>query len=214
MRIEIWMDFVCPFCYLGKHRLARALEQVNLKEPVDILYRSFELSPKAPLRSGKLVPEQIAAAHGIELDAAIASVDDIRDQGLEIGLDMHLRTAPVTNTFDAHRLTQMVFNSDPKLAMELIEKLFYAYFTEHKDIGDPSVLIELAESLGIDRDSVVDVLVTDAYSKEVRADEKRSRDVGLQGVPHFLFDEQYAVSGAQAPKTFAKVIERIVEERL
>lgn len=206
------MDFICPYCYLGKHRLNEALKLVELSEPVELIYHSYELHPRARYRSGKLVPQWIAERHGISLAAAEASVDELYEQGQELGISILLRSAPVTNTHDAHRVAHLALNESPKLAQDFAEQLFRTYFTESRDIGDPAILVEAAVESGLDRDQVVEVLVSDAFESDVRRDIELAADVHLQGVPHFMVNDRYPISGAQAPRTIAAALKRALDE--
>ena len=211
MKIDIWMDFVCPYCYLGTYRLEEALRQLNPEEPVELIYHSYELDPKAPMKSGQLQTEDLMRKYGITEEQALESAEELRSQGEELGLEIHADRALVTNTYDAHRVAQLALEKDPQMAMDFAKKLFKLYFTDSEDIGDPNLLIEAAEAIGLDRDSVIEVMVGDVYKQAVKDDIRLGQDVSLQGVPHFVINEKYAVSGAQAPTTFVRVLTQIID---
>lgn len=212
MRIDIWMDFVCPYCYLGTYRLEEALRQMNIEESVELVYHSYELDPKAPLRSGRLQTEDLMRKHGITKEQAEETAEELQRQGAEIGIDLHLEQTLVTNTHDAHRVAQLVMETKPELAMDFAKRMFKHYFTEGADIGDPSLLIEAAVAIGLDRDAVIEVMVGDDYEQAVKNDIALARDVSLQGVPHFVVNQKYAISGAQATTTFVRVLTQIQEQ--
>ncbi len=214
MKIDIWMDFVCPYCYLGKHRLEAALKQLSTNEPVDLVYHAYELDPRARLHSGKTMPEELAERHGIDFETTLTSMDDLREQGMELGLDINPASAPVTNTHDAHRLVSYAVTVDNKIAFDFIEGLFEAHFKDNKDIGEPPVLLELATKAGLDADSVVEVLVSEAFRDKVIQDRKSAREVGLQGVPHFVINDRYTISGAQYPGKIVKFLLAIQNENV
>lgn len=211
MKIDIWMDFVCPYCYLGSYRLEEALRQMKIEEEVELIYHSYELDPKAPLKSGRLQTEDLMRKYGISLEQALESAEELRSQGAELGLEIHADRATVTNTNDAHRVAQMAREKDPKMAMLFAKELFKLYFTDSKDIGDPNLLIEAAESIGLDRDAVIEVMVGDAYKQAVMQDIQLAQEVSLQGVPHFVINDKYAISGAQASTTFVRALTQILE---
>lgn len=209
MKIDIWMDFVCPYCYLGQHRLKEALAMLDSDEAVELFYHSYELEPRAQRHSGKSMPMTIADRHGIDLESAEASTDDLREQGLELGLDINPRLAMVTNTHDAHRLVSYAVTENNDIAFRLIERLFQAYFTELKDIGDPSLLVDLAVEAGLDREAVIEVLVSEAFHDKVVQDRKKAGEVELQGVPHFVINDRFTISGAQHPRSIAAFLKKV-----
>ena len=210
MKVEIWSDFMCPFCYIGKRHFEEALSQFPQKEQVEVVFRSFELSPNATYEPGVSMTELLAAKYGISIEQAEASNARVTEQAAKAGLTYHLDRVIPANTFDAHRLVHFV-GQQGKMK-EMAERLFLAYFTETKDLDDPELLADLAAETGLDRDEAAAVLASDRYSSEVRSDEDAARRIGVQGVPFFVLDGKYAVSGAQPAGVFAEALRKAFGE--
>ncbi|MFD2044293.1 DsbA family protein [Ornithinibacillus salinisoli] len=210
MKIEVWSDFVCPFCYIGKRRLELALEKFDNKDNVLVEYKSYELDPHAEKNPGKSIHELLAGKYNISVEKARSMNENVGEQAAEVGLTYHFETMQHTNTFDAHRLAK--YAAKQGKGKEMTEKLLYAYFTESKLISDRTTLADLAEEVGLEKEPVLEVLETDKYANHVRNDEETATQIGVQGVPFFVFNEKYAVSGAQPPEVFSEVLEKVWEE--
>jgi len=210
MKVDIWSDFVCPFCYIGKRRFEEALEKFPHKDNVETEYKSYELDPSAVKHPGKNFHELLANKFGMSVEKAKATNDDIRRQAAEVGLVYNFDTMQHTNTFDAHRLAK--YAAQQGKGNIVTELLLKAYFTDSKHIGEHVTLIALAEEAGLDTNEVSAMLQENDYITHVRADEKQARQIGVQGVPFFVFNEKYAVSGAQPPETFSEVLEKVWQE--
>ncbi|CAG9621642.1 DsbA family oxidoreductase [Sutcliffiella rhizosphaerae] len=210
MKIEIWSDFVCPFCYIGKRRLESALEKFPHNEKVEIEFKSYELDPNAKSNPNTTVYESLAKKYGMPVEEAKKMSDNVAKQALEIGLVFNFDTAITANTFDAHRLAK--YAETKGKASEMTESLLRSYFTDSKHIGDHEFLTELAEGIGLEAHEVKKVLAGEEYEKDVRFDEKEAREIGVQGVPFFVFNSKYAISGAQPPDVFLEALERVWEE--
>jgi len=210
MKVEIWSDIVCPFCYIGKRRYEEALAQLDYRDEVETVYRSFELDPNAPVKSDRDLHESLAAKFGISREQAKSMNDNVTEQARSVGLTYNLDQAVPTNTFDAHRLTHLAAKHGKMV--EMTERLFKAYFTEGKHIGDRQVLVELAEDIGLDAAEVTEALDRSSYSDEVRADEREAAQLGIQGVPFFVINRKYAVSGAQPTEVFIRALEKARSE--
>jgi predicted DsbA family dithiol-disulfide isomerase len=203
--IEAFSDAICPWCYIGKRRPEKALELLGDRHDVQILWRPFELNPGMP-------PEGIdrrayrTAKFGrwersLELDARVAAV------GVEVGIPYAFdRISRTPNSFDAHRLIGYARTEGKQDAV--VESLFRAYFTEGQNIGDRRVLAELAAGVGLDRAEVEGFLESDQGADDVRREQERGRRLGIDGVPHFLFNGKVALSGAQEPGTILEAIKR------
>lgn len=210
MKIEIWSDFVCPFCYIGKRKLEVALNEFHGKDRVEIEFKSYQLDPSTPKYSGQDFYESMGTKFG-SAEQAKQMMGSITEQAKEVGLDFHFDTMKPTNTFDAHRLTK--FAKEHGKDAELAEKLLYANFTESKDVGDATTLAELAAEVGLPKDAALAVVNDpDAYADEVKADIEEAQKVGVQGVPFFVFNRKYAISGAQPPEAFKEALEKVFEE--
>lgn len=212
MKIEIWSDFVCPFCYIGKRRLEVALEKFEHKEEVELIFRSFELDPTAKKIYDETLHEIIAKKYGISVEQAKASNKQIIEQAKSLGLNYNFDDIIPTNTFDAHKLSHYA-KTEGKMK-ELSERLLKAYFVESLNISDYEVLANLASEIGLDRNKALSVLESDDYAKDVRKDEERAATLRITGVPYFIFNNKYAVSGAQPPELFLEVLEKVQKEEL
>jgi len=210
MKIEIWSDYVCPFCYIGKRRLEKALEDFPHKDEVTIEYKSFELDPNAKRETELSIYEILAKKYGMSVEEAKRMSAGVAKQASEVGLQFNFDTSIPTNTFDAHRLAK--FAESKGISKAMTESLLKAYFTDSKHIGDKNFLKELGVSLGLDSVEVEEVLAGDAYEKDVRFDQREAREIGVQGVPFFVLNSKYAISGAQPPEVFSEALTKVWEE--
>jgi len=206
LKVEIWSDFVCPFCYIGKRRFESALQQFQNREAVEVIYRSFELDPNAKRDGNPNVHDLLASKYGISREQAIANTNHVTRLAKEVGLDYDLEHAIQTNTFDAHRLAHYAATRGKQEAMT--ERLLKAHFTETLHIGNHETLADLAAEVGLDREEVLRVLAEGRYAAEVRADEQEAGRLGIRGVPFFVFNRKYAVSGAQPSEVFLNALEK------
>jgi len=211
MRVDIWSDVVCPWCYVGKRRFEAALARFPHRDAVEVRWRSFELDPRAPrLRPGDRI-EHLSAKYRIDREQAEAMERRIAEAGRDAGLDLRLDATRGGNTFDAHRLLHLA--ADLGRAGALKERLLQAYFIDGEPIGDPAVLGPLAVAVGLPAAEVDEVLSGDRYAEAVRADERDARALGATAVPFFVIDETYGIAGAQPPEVFVNVLERAWSER-
>jgi predicted DsbA family dithiol-disulfide isomerase len=206
MEIEIWSDVMCPFCYIGKRRFEDALEKFPGKADVSVQWKSFQLNPQMETIPGKNINEYLAEHKGWTMDKAREMNQYVTDMAKDAGLEYHMDKAVVANSFDAHRLIQLAKKHGLGDAAE--EGLFKAYFTEGKNTADHQVLLNIATSIGLDRQETEQVLASDAFADDVRRDVYEAQQVGARGVPFFVFDRKYAVSGAQASETFLQTLEQ------
>ncbi len=206
MKVEIWSDVVCPWCYVGKRRFESALGRFEHRDEVEVVWRSFELDPSAPrLREGNYA-ERLAAKYGVCVAEAGAMIDRMVQAGKADGLELRFDRARPGNTFDAHRLLHLA--AERAVQDGLKERLLAATFTEGAPIGDPDTLAGLAAEVGVDADEVRTVLDGDAYAADVRTDERRAAALGISAVPFFVVDETYGVPGAQPPDVLLGVLEQ------
>jgi predicted DsbA family dithiol-disulfide isomerase len=210
MKIEIWSDFVCPFCYIGKRHLEMALGQVPFKDEVEVVYRSFELDPNAPLNPTTNIHGLLAAKYGISIEQAKSLNADVAKRAEAVGLTFQFDTMIPTNSFDAHRLAH--FAAAHGKMYEMAERLFKAYFTESKHIGDRETLAKLAADVGLSHEEALQVLNSSEFGNDVRRDEQEGHRLGIRGVPFFVVDRKYAVSGAQPVEVFVDVLEKARRE--
>jgi predicted DsbA family dithiol-disulfide isomerase len=210
MKIEIWSDIACPFCYIGKHHLQLALQDFSGRDDVMLIFRSFELNASAPKQTTENIYQQLAQKYGMSLDEAKASTQRIAEQGRELGLTFNFDKLIPVNTFDAHRLIHLAAQSH--LATEMTERIFKAFFSDGENIADGQTLTTLAEQVGITGADVQALLTSDVYSSEVRADEADAGRLNITSVPFFVFNGKYALSGAQPVAVFQQVLQQVQQE--
>jgi predicted DsbA family dithiol-disulfide isomerase len=210
LKIEVWSDFVCPFCYIGKRHLELALSQVPFQNGVEVVYRSFELDPNAELNPGTNIHALLAAKYGISIEQAIAINDDIAKRAQTVGLTYHFDTMIPTNTFAAHRL--MHFAAEHGKMHDMAERLFRAYFTDSLHIGDRETLTQLAVEVGLSEEATAKMLSSDDYANAVRRDEQEGQRLGIHGVPFYVINRKYAVSGAQPVEVFVEALQKAWSE--
>jgi predicted DsbA family dithiol-disulfide isomerase len=206
LTVEIWSDVVCPWCYIGKRRFEAALESFEHRDEVTVMWRSFELDPAAPDDAEGTATERLAAKYGMSLERAEALHKEMTERAAAEGLDFRFDLARGGNTFDAHRLIHLAATYGHQAAAE--ERLMRAYFTEGAAISDPETLIALMAEVGVDAGEARDVLVSDRFAEDVREDEQLAGQLGIQGVPFFVIDRRFGVSGAQPPEALVQALER------
>lgn len=204
MKIEVWSDFVCPFCYIGKRELEIALRSYEKRDEVEVVFKSFELSPNASVKYVGNIHEIIASKYGISVAQATASNNRIVERAKSIGLNYNFDAIKPVNTFDAHRLVHYANTMGQMNALS--ELIFKAYFVESQDLSNHDVLAELASQVGLHKETVLQVLASDQFAEAVREDERVARERNISSVPHFIMDGQYVVSGAQSSEIFLKAL--------
>jgi predicted DsbA family dithiol-disulfide isomerase len=203
--VEIWSDVVCPFCYIGKRNFETALSKFGKKDDVRITWKSFELDPTAKYKKGKGIHESLAEKYGNTVEWAREMTAQVSRTAEKVGLKFAIdRTAP-TNTLDAHRLIHLA--AIHGLQDKAEERLFAAYFTEGKQIGDHTVLTELGKEIGLPEKEIADLFFGDNFTSEVRSDEEQAKEFGINAVPTFIINRKYAVTGAQPAEVFLKTLE-------
>ena len=205
MTVEVFSDIMCPFCLLGKHRFANALARFAYRDDVDVVWRSFQLDPGLRTDPTITVNEYLARRKGIDIDDARRMNEHLTRIGSQEGLVYNFDRAIPANTFDAHRLVHFAREHDKQ--SEMMERLFTAYFAEGKNIADPAVLTDLAHDVGLDPAVTAAMLASSRYADDVRSDIREAAQFGINGVPFFVFDRRYAVSGAQGESVFLQALE-------
>jgi len=204
MKIEIWSDIMCPFCYIGKRQLETALKQFPENE-FEIEWKSFQLDPSITPQPGKDVYTYLTERKGMTVEQSKEMHKGVAERAKSVGLDYNFDKAVISNSLEAHRIIQLA--KTKKLGDEIEEIFFKAYFTEGRDLNDGPTLIELAEKAGLNKEEVLEVLQSDTlFIKEVEHDINEAQQIGVQGVPFFVFDRKYAVSGAQPVEAFVQTI--------
>lgn len=206
MRIEIWSDVLCPFCYIGKRHLEAALKDFSGKDRVEIQWRSFQLDPQQETKPGVDVFSYLAERKGISKAQSEAMHAQVTQMAARAGLEYHFEKAVVANSFDAHRLLQYAKTQNLGDAMK--ERLFRGYFCEGQNIANFDVLADMAKDAGLDRAAALAVLnQQEEYAQAVKADIQEAQALGISGVPFFVIDRKYAVSGAQPVEVFLRALE-------
>jgi predicted DsbA family dithiol-disulfide isomerase len=214
VRIDIWSDVVCPWCYIGKRRLESALAGFEHADEVEVVWHSYQLDPGAPTEPNESVAEHLGRKYGGGPAAGAQMIDRVEAVAAEEGLVYRLHHAQRANTVDAHRLLHLALEeSGPGAQDRLEEALLAAYFTEARNVADHDVLREVATGAGLDPARVDEVLGSDAYAAAVQADIDRAHAYGSSGVPFFVIDGRYGVSGAQPAEAFGEVLRRAWAER-
>ncbi|OAB28627.1 Predicted dithiol-disulfide isomerase, DsbA family [Flavobacterium fryxellicola] len=210
LKIQIWSDIMCPFCYIGKRRIEAALENFEHKKAVEIEWKSFQLDASFVASPDDNMVTHLAEKYRKDSDWAQGMLDDMTQNAKSAGLDFHFEKAVMANSLNAHRLLHLAKKHN--LANDLEELLFKAYLTDGKNINDLSTLKELGMEVGLPTEVIDEVLHSDAYAKEVQQDITQAQSIGVQGVPFFVFDNKYSVSGAQHVETFVNTLEKVWEE--
>ena len=207
MKIEIWSDIMCPFCYIGKRQLEAALEAFPGSD-FEIEWKSFQLDPTIEPQSGKDVYSFLAERKGISVEQSIEMHKGVTERAKSVGLDYHFDKAIISNSLTAHRIIHLA--KAKKLGDEMEEIFFKAYFTNGKDLNDAQTLIELGIQAGLISAEVKEVVENEnLYLSDVKGDITEAQEIGVQGVPFFVFDRKYAVSGAQPVEAFVNTIKEV-----
>ena len=212
MRIEIWSDVVCPWCYIGKRRLETALADFPHRDQVEIVWRSFQLDPSAPTTPTETVAEHLGRKYGGGAAGGQRMIDQVEAVAAEEGLLYRLGQAQRVGTIDAHRLLHAAREHGGATQSRLKEALLHAYFVDAANVADQDTLARIAGEAGLDEATVRSVLDSDVYADEVEADIRQAAAYGATGVPFFVLEGRYAVSGAQPVETFRQALDRAWDE--
>jgi len=206
MKVEIWSDVMCPFCYIGKRKFEAALNAFENKENIEIVWKSFQLNADLKTDPSKNTIQHLAESKGWTMEYTRNTIKYVTDMAAGVGLKYDFDRAVVANSFDAHRFIQYAKTKGKGDAAE--EALFEAYFTQGKNTADHEVLAELGKKVGLNAEEVKAMLATRDFSTEVSRDIAESQQVGVNGVPFFVFDRKYAISGAQDTKVFLETLSK------
>jgi predicted DsbA family dithiol-disulfide isomerase len=210
LKIQIWSDVMCPFCYIGKRKIEEALSQFDNKDSVAIEWKSFQLDPSFVATPNENIVDHLAEKYRKDTDWAQSMIENMTENAKNSGLEFHFEKAILANSLNAHRLMHLA--KEHNLSNELKELLFKAYLTDGKNVNDLNTLESLGLEIGLKKDVIDNVLNSDLYATEVRQDQEIAQSLGVTGVPFFVFDNKYAVSGAQATDVFLKTLEKSWEE--
>jgi len=210
MKVEIWSDVMCPFCYIGKRRFETALQDFEHKDEVEIEWKSFQLNPDMVTDPNTNIDEYLADKKGWSLDYAQQMNAHVTKMAAEVDLTYNFDKAIVANSFNAHRFSHLAKKHD--LGVEAEEQLFKAYFTDGKNIDDQNTLIELGREIGLDAAEIKQTLESNAFAGDVKHDIAEAQQLGIQGVPFFILNNKYGISGAQAVPVFEETLQKAFAE--
>ncbi len=210
MKVEIWSDVMCRFCYIGKRKFEMALNLFEGKDNVEIVWKSFQLDPTIVSDANKTVNQFLAERKGWTVEYAEQMNDHVTKIAKEVGLEYNLDKAVVANSFDAHRFSHLAKKHNCQNEAE--EQLFKAYFTEGKNTADHDTIIQLGVEIGLDANEIKQMLKSDAYSEDIRMDIYEAQQIGVSGVSFFLFIDKYTITGAQDSSVFLQALNTIKKE--
>ena len=210
MKVEIWSDVVCPFCYIGKRKFENALQNFTHRDEVEVVWHSFELTPDFQPIPGESIHASLAKKKGVSVEEGRKMNDYMTTAAKEVGLAYDFdRTIPA-NTFLAHQLIHLGAHHGRQDATK--ERLMAAYYLEGQNIGDLDTLVKLGTEIGLDATEIRAALTAGTYAEAVRLDEYHAQQINVRGVPFFVFEDKYAVSGAQPSELFSEVLEKVWDE--
>jgi len=210
VKIDIWSDIMCPFCYIGKRKLEGALKQFDHKDDVEIEWHSFQLDPEMKPQPGKSLHQYLAERKGQSLEWSVKVHEQMTQTAKAEGLEYNFDKAVIANSFDAHRVIHLAKKHG--LGDAAKERILRAYFTEGKNVSDHATLVELGKDAGLNADEVADMLRGNDFATEVHKDIEQSQELGINGVPFFVFDNKYAISGAQPTEVFLSGLKQVWAE--
>lgn len=210
MKIEIWSDVMCPFCYIGKNNFEQALNKLPFKDEVEVEWKSFQLDPGLDPKETQDTIQYFREKKGFPEAQATQMLGQVTEMGKGAGIDFNFGKTLITNTFSAHKLLHLAKKHNKSNEME--EALFIAHFIDGKNVGDAEVLVMLAENLGMNKEEARQAVTTDQLDDEVNQDIQEARNNGISGVPFFVLNGKYAVSGAQPAEAFENALQQTYKE--
>ncbi len=210
MKIEIWSDVICPFCYIGKRNFEKALEEFADKDHVEVVWKSFQLDPSLPETASESYEEYLTKRKGMPSEQVKGMLTNVTEMAKQAGLEYHLDRSVIVNSQKAHLLLQ--FAKSKGLGNEAEERLFRGFFTEGADIADLDTLVRLGKEIGLDENETKLIFDDEKYRYEMTQDIQEAQSLGVSGVPFFVFDRKYAVSGAQPSEAFADTLSKSYAE--
>ncbi|MCP9328700.1 MAG: DsbA family oxidoreductase [Liquorilactobacillus satsumensis] len=210
MKVEIWSDIACPFCYIGKTKFQKALEQFDHRDEVEVNYRAFQIDPAAQKNTGLKMDQVLSKTHGLTVEKAHQLNQQVANEAIKVGLNYDFDKLIPTNSLDGLQLTYLAKETNQMGAMT--ERLMRAYLIEGLDIGDQATLVKLAVEVGLDKAAVLKTLQTNQYKAQIEHERQEAYQIGLQGVPFFIFNDKYSISGAQPIATFVEALNKVWQE--
>ena len=210
MKIEIWSDYVCPFCYIGKRRLEEALASTNLTDKAEVVFKAFQLDPNTPVDTEALMLDGLAQKYNVSLGEAEKMMANVSEQAKTVGLTYNVDEMKAANTFNAHRLAKLAEQEGKGAAVS--ERLLQGSFINGEALGKEETLLTIAEEAGMSKDRVKNMFSSDEFADEVRSEIAEAGQIGVQGVPFFVINRKYAISGAQPAEAFAEALLKVATE--
>ena len=210
MNIEVWSDFACPFCYIGKKRFENALEKFPHKDQVTVSYKAYQLNPGAPKIMKDSAAKSFAKGHRMDVETAKQRFAMFTENAKTVGLEYNYDIIQMTNTFDAHRIAKWARKYHQEEA--ITARFMKAYFTDGLNLADHGTLLNLVKELELDQTEAKKVLESNDFEKEVRAEINEGREIGVRGVPFFVLNRKYGVSGAQQEEYFLEALNTLWKE--
>lgn len=210
MNIEVWSDIACPFCYIGKRHLEHAIDELGISDEVTITWKSFQLDPSAPLKTDKSLAEILSTKYGRDLAWAKDMNENVKKTAAGVGLAYNMDGIIPTNSLNAHRLIHLAKTENKQGKMK--EALLSAYFIEGKDTGDKKTLAEIGASVGLNEKRVQEVLNSNEFEQAVKVDIAQAQSYGISGVPFFVINKKYGISGAQPTQHFVETLKKVKDE--
>ncbi|HLV42873.1 MAG TPA: DsbA family oxidoreductase [Brumimicrobium sp.] len=210
MKVEIWSDVMCPFCYIGKRNFEAALEKFADKEHIEVIWKSYLLAPDLPEVVNETYHDYLVKVKGMDVAQVNGMLDNVTQSAKQVGLEYNFDIAKMVSSLSAHKLIQLATTKG--LGDQAEERLFSAFFTEGKSIADLETLTELGKEIGLDEAEIKTAFTDEKYAQLVQQDIEEARQIGVQGVPFFVMDRKYAVSGAQPAEAFLENIEKAFTE--
>ncbi|MBC6110173.1 DsbA family protein [Pedobacter fastidiosus] len=204
MKVEIWSDVMCPFCYIGKRHFEQAIDRLPFKNEIEVDWKSYQLNPEYHNTNNETVYEYLSRSKGMPIEQAKQMTKQVVDMASNAGLTIDFDKNIPANTFNAHRLIHLAAKHNLQDLAE--EKLFEAHFVQSRNIGETSVLVDVAGEIGLDKAEAEEVLNSDQFAEAVRYDVYESQSLGIRGVPYFVMDRKYGVSGAQPVQAFTDAL--------
>lgn len=210
MKIEIWSDVMCPFCYIGKRNFETALSQFEHKDAIEIEWKSYQLDPSLPEVAKESYRDYLVKIKGMSPEQVDGMTDNVTQMAKDVGLDYDFSKMVMVNSLKAHQLIQ--YAKTRNLGDEMEERLFHAFFTEGKNIADLPTLTALGKDIGLDEAALQEAFTNKKYQDLMTQDIQEGQNIGVRGVPFFVFDRKYGVSGAQAPQAFLETLSKSFAE--
>ena len=212
MKVEVWSDYVCPFCYIGKRQLEKAIQDSGYAGQIEVEYKSFLLDPTTPVDTTETVYESLSKKYGSSIENVKNMTSNVSERAKEVGLNYNFDEMKSANTVKAHRLTKWVQKNYPEKAAAFTETILDAYFIQGKAIGQDAELLEIVKQLDLNVEQASNVLETELFANDVNQDIYEAREIGVKGVPFFVFNNKWGISGAQPQQLFEQTIDQAAQD--